>query len=171
LADNLFPVVPDTGTMKAARLASEITGNPGRWVRLECQHVRHVQHPVEPGELLECPTCPPSPGGALSAHRVLRQVAERRRRAWLDAGPQAPGKAGAFAAEAVIQAAGPIGLVDDAGRMATELVASALRHTRAPVELTVDTDPNMVRIEVRDDDPTLPGTGTVASFELRDARG
>ena len=168
MADNLFPVVPDTGTLKAARLATEITGNPGRWVRLDCQHLRHVQQPVEPGQELECPTCPPSVGGGLATHRVLGQVAERRRRAWLDAGPQAPDEAGAFATEAVIQAAGPIDLVDDAGRMASELVASALRHSRAPVELTVDTDPNMVRVEVRDDDPALPGTGTVASFELRE---
>ena len=168
MADNLFPVVPDTGTIKAARLASEVTGEPGRWVRLDCQHIRHVQQPVEPGQILECPTCPPSIGGGLPSHRVLRKGPERRRRAWLDAGPQAPGKAGAFAAEAVTHA-GPISLVDDAGRMASELVASALRHTDAPVELTVDTDPNMVRIEVRDDDPSVPGTGQVASFELRDS--
>jgi hypothetical protein len=71
LADSLFPVVPDTGTVKAARLATEITGNPGRWVRLDCQHLRHVQQPVEPGALLECPTCPPSVGGCLASHRVL----------------------------------------------------------------------------------------------------
>jgi hypothetical protein len=71
LADSLFPVVPDTGTVKAARLATEITGNPGRWVRLDCQHLRHVQQPVEPGVLLECPTCPPSVGGCLASHRVL----------------------------------------------------------------------------------------------------
>ena len=74
MADNVFPVVPDTGTLKAARLATEVTGNPGRWVRLDCQHLRHVQQPVEPGQLLECPTCPPSVGGALPAHRVLPQV-------------------------------------------------------------------------------------------------
>lgn len=43
-----------------------------------------------------------------------------------------------------------------------------MRPSEAPVQLTVDTDPNMVRIEVRDEDPSLPGTGTVASFELRD---
>ena len=71
LAPNLFPVVPDTGTPKAALLASEITGDPGSWVRLDCQHRRHVQQPVEPGELLECPTCPPSAGGTLCSHRVL----------------------------------------------------------------------------------------------------
>jgi hypothetical protein len=168
LADNLFPVVPDTGTLKAARLATEITGNPGRWVRLDCQHLRHVQQPVEPGELLECPTCPPSVGGALPAHRVLGHGPERRRRAWLDAGPQAPGRAGAFAAEAVTQA-GPSNLVDDAGRMASELVASAIRHTDAQVELTVDAGDDVVRIEVRDDDSTVPGTGKVVSFELREA--
>ena len=168
MADKLFPVVPDTGTLKAARLASEVTGNPGRWVRLDCQHLRHVQQPVEPGLLLECPTCPPSVGGGLPAHRVLSPGQERRRRAWLDAGPQAPGKAGAFAAEAVTQN-GPVSLVDDAGRMASELVASALRHTDVPVELTVDAGDDVVRIEVRDDDATFPGTGKVVSFELREA--
>jgi hypothetical protein len=167
LADNLFPVVPDTGTLKAARLATEVTGNPGRWVRLDCQHLRHVQQPVEPGQLLECPTCPPSVAGGLPAHRVI-QGPERPRRAWLDAGPQAPGRAGAFAAEAVTQA-GPVSLVDDAGRMASELVASAIRHTHAPVELTVDAGDDVVRIEVRDDDATFPGTGKVVSFELREA--
>jgi hypothetical protein len=166
LADNLFPVVPDTGTLKAAQLATEITGNPGRWVRLDCQHLRHVQQPVEPGELLECPTCPPSIGGGLPAHRVLGRSAGRRRRAWLEAGPQAPRRAGAFAAEAVALA-GPVTLVDDAGRMASELVASAIRHTDAPVELTVDAGDDMVRIEVRDDDSTAPGSGKVVSFELR----
>ena len=167
MADKLFPVVPDTGTMKAARLASEVTGDPGRWVRLDCQHLRHVQQPVEPGQALECPTCPPSPGGVLSSHTVLRRGPERRRRAWLDAGPQAPGKAGAFAAEAVTLT-GPFSLVDDAGRMASELVANALRHTDAPIELTVDAGDDVVRIEVRDDDSTVPGTGKVVSFELRE---
>ena len=93
---------------------------------------------------------------------------ERRRRAWLDADPQAPGRAGAFAVEAVALG-GPVGLVDDAGRMASELVASAIRHTHAPVELTVDAGDDVVRIEVRDDDPTASGAGKVVSFELRPA--
>ncbi len=139
MADNLFPVVPDTGTPKAARLASEVTGNPGRWVRLDCCHLRHVQQPVEPGQLLECPTCPPSVGGGLSSHRVLGSVAERRGRALLDA-----------------------------GRMASELVASAIGHSDAPVELTVDASEEVVRFEVRDDDPAFWGTGRVVSFELRE---
>jgi hypothetical protein len=38
-------------------------------------------------------------------------------------------------------------------------MASALRHTDAPVELTGDADGDMVRIEVRDDDASLPGSG------------
>jgi hypothetical protein len=42
---------------------------------------------------------------------------ERRRRGWLDADPQAPGRAGAFAVEAVAPG-GPVSLVDDAGRIA-----------------------------------------------------
>jgi hypothetical protein len=53
--------------------------------------------------------------------------------------------------------------------MASELVASAICHTDAPVELTVDAGDDMVRIEVRDDAPTLPGTGRVVSFELHEA--
>jgi hypothetical protein len=93
---------------------------------------------------------------------------ERRRRAWLDADPQAPGRVGAVAVEAVALG-GPVSLVDDAGRMASELVASAIRHTDAPVELTVDAGDDMVRIEVRDDDGSLPGSGRVVSFELREA--
>ena len=105
MADKLFPVVPDTGTLKAARLATEITGDPGRWVRLDCQHVRHVQQPVEPGQLLECPTCPPSVGGALPAHAV---------------------------------------------------------------ELTVDAGEDVGRIEVRDQE-TIPGSGKVVAYELRQA--
>jgi hypothetical protein len=75
VADKLFPVVPDTGTVKAARLASEITGDPGLWVRLDCLHTRHVQQPVEPGQTLECPTCPPSTGGVLALRRVERGAA------------------------------------------------------------------------------------------------
>ena len=53
--------------------------------------------------------------------------------------------------------------------MASELVASALRRTDAPVELTVDAGDDVVRIEVRDDDSVAPGTGKVVSFELRQA--
>ena len=168
LVDKPFPVVPDTGTAKAARLSSEITGDPGQWVRLDCHHLRHVQQPVEQGQVLECPFCPPSTGGSLSYHRVLQQGPERRWHARLDAGPLAPGKAGAFATEAVTET-GPIGLVDDASRMASELVASAMRHTDAPVDLTVDAGGDVVRIEVRDDDPSFPGTGKVVSFELRES--
>ena len=37
------------------------------------------------------------------------------------------------------------------------------------VELTVDAGDDMVRIEVRDDDASLPGTGRVVSLELREA--
>ena len=37
------------------------------------------------------------------------------------------------------------------------------------VELTVDAGDDVVHIEVRDDDASLPGSGMVVSFELRDA--
>jgi hypothetical protein len=76
--DKPIPVVPDVGTAKAAQLAAEITGNPGRWVRLDCQHIRHVQQPPPAGYLLECPTCPPSITGALAHHRVLGELPDHR---------------------------------------------------------------------------------------------
>jgi hypothetical protein len=41
---------------------------------------------------------------------------------------------------------GPVSLVDDAGPMASELVAIAIRHTDTPGELTVDAGDDMVRI-------------------------
>jgi hypothetical protein len=44
-----------------------------------------------------------------------------------------------------------------------------IRHTDAPVELTVEAGDDMVRIEVRDHDASLPGNGRVVSFELREA--
>jgi hypothetical protein len=73
VSDKPIPTVPDTGTEKAALLATEVTGNPGRWVRLDCQHTRHVQQPVRAGQVLECPRCPSSLGGALARRRVLHQ--------------------------------------------------------------------------------------------------
>src|SRR6266511_982023 len=147
VADKLVPAVPDTGTEKAARLAAERTGRPGRWVRLDCQHNRHVQQPVEAGQLLECPTCPPSPGGSLVRRRVLHQSPERRLVARFAAEPLAPGKAERAAAEAVA-AAGPKALLGDVEHVVCELVADAIRHTEAPVELTVDTHDDVVRVEV-----------------------
>ncbi|HEX8133459.1 MAG TPA: hypothetical protein VF880_08510 [Actinomycetes bacterium] len=162
VVDMLFPAVPDTGTVKAARLANQVTGEPGRWVTLDCQHKRHIQDPVEEGQVLECPTCPPSPVGALSHRRLLRPVPERPLRARLAAEPLAPTRARDLAAEAVT-AAGLGSLVDEVGLLAGELVASAIRQTEAPVDLTVDAHDDVVRIEV----------GKVVWCELRDqhARG
>jgi signal transduction histidine kinase len=141
LAHQVFPVVPDTGTVKAARLSSQVTGDPGSWIRLDCQHLRHVQHPVEDGEVLECPTCPPSTGGILSFHRV--QLGPTR----------------------------SLANVDDVGKVISELVANAIGHADASVELTVDTSADVVRVEVRDDTAALSGTGRVVSLELRDHDG
>jgi hypothetical protein len=154
LMDKLIPVVPDTGTEKAARLASEITGDPGSWARLDCGHARHVQQPVEAGQVRDCPTCPPSPGGALARRRVLRPCSQGRLRARLDAEPLAPSKARRLAAEAVA-AGGPSALAGHVALLAGELVADAIRHSDEPVELTVDADEHVVRIEVRDPDPGL----------------
>jgi signal transduction histidine kinase len=95
-----------------------------------------------------------------------RPLCLSRKRTWTPSAAAGPG--GRVRLEAVALG-GPVSLVDDAGRMASELVASAIRHTDAPVELTVDAGDDMVRIEVRDDDASLPGTGRVVSFELREA--
>jgi hypothetical protein len=172
--DQLFPVVPDTGTAEAARLAAERTGQPGHWVRLDCQHIRHVQQPVEDGQLLECPTCPPSAAGVLARRRVLHQSPEHHLVARLAADPQAPSRARQIAVQAVA-AAGLASLLGDAERVAAMLVAEAIAHTHAPVELTVDTRDDVIRVEVRDQGPAIPasvgsmvGHGTLLWCELRD---
>ena len=88
---------------------------------------------------------------------------ERRRRAWRDADPQAPGRAGAFAVEAVARAARSAWSTTPAGLPR----AGGQRHPphRRPVELTVDVGDDLVR----DDDASLPGSGRVVAFELREA--
>ena len=58
MADKPISVVPDTGTEQAARLAAEHSGNPGRWIRLDCRHTCHVQQPVEQAPLFKAPSSP-----------------------------------------------------------------------------------------------------------------
>jgi signal transduction histidine kinase len=164
LADNPIPVVPDTGTEKAARLAAAITGQHGAWVRLDCHHERHIQHQVELGELLECPTCPPSSEGMLARRRVVQQVGEPHLSARLAAEPLAPSKAQRLAAEAVT-AAGREPLVEDVTRLVGDLVSSAIRHTAQSVELVIDAHDDYVRVEVHDDLAGFAGGGELAWSE------
>ena len=149
MADKLAPVVPDIGTEKAARLATEMTGDPGHWLPLDCGHSRHAQHPVDPGVLLDCPLCPPSVGGGLARRRVLPPPPERRLRTRLAADPLAATLARQLAAETVA-VAGLDALVDDAEQLVGELVANAASRTEAPLELTVDARDQVVRVEVRE---------------------
>jgi anti-sigma regulatory factor (Ser/Thr protein kinase) len=154
VANRLFPVVPDTGTEKAARLAAEHTGSPGCWVRLDCGHSRHTQQPVAPGEVLDCPTCPPSVSGQLGRRRVLPQAPERRLCARLAADPLAPTTARQLAAQAVTSA-GLNSVATEVEQVVGELVANALGHTDAPLELTIDTRDDVVRVEIRDQAPSV----------------
>lgn len=64
---------------------------------------------------------------------------------------------------------GPVSLVDDAGRMASELVASAIRHTDVPVELAVDADDDMVSASRSATTTRPPRQRQGVSFELREA--
>lgn len=172
MANQQIPVVPDIGTEKAARLAIELTGNPGCWVRLDCGHPRHVQRPVQAGALLDCPTCPPSVDGGLARRRVLPPATERRLSARLAADPLAARKARELAAQAVT-AAGLDTMVDDVGELVGELVANAVNHSKAPVELTIDAHDDVVRVKVRDEaagdapEPAERGSGKVVWAELR----
>jgi hypothetical protein len=149
-----IPVVPDTGTEKAARLATELTGNPGCWVRLDCSHPRHVQHPVPAGAMLDCPTCPPSVDGGLARRRVLGLSAGHHCSARLAADPHAVATARQLAAEAVT-AAGLNTVLADVEQLVEELVANAARRTEAPLELTIDAHDDVVRVEVHDQAPRV----------------
>ena len=97
-------------------------------------------------------------------HRVTRLAAE----------PQAPSTAGQIVVETVA-ATGPPALLGDAERVAAMLVAEAIGHSHAPVELTVDTHDDVIRVEVRDQGPAIPasvgsmvGHGILLWCELRD---
>jgi hypothetical protein len=148
VANTPIPVVPDTGTEKAARLATELTGNPGCWVRLDCGHHRHVQHMVPAGAMLDCPSCPPSVDGRLARRRVLGLSAHHCS-ARLAADPRAATTARQLAAEAVT-AAGRNAVLADVEQLVEELVANAVSHTQAPLELTIDAHDDVVRVEVHD---------------------
>jgi hypothetical protein len=154
VASTPIPVVPDTGTEKAARLATELTGNPGSRVRLDCGHPRHVQHPVPAGAMLDCPTCPPSVDGGLARRRVLAPAAEHHCSARLAADPHAATTARQLAAEAVT-AAGLNALLADVEQLVEELVANAARRTQAPLELTIDAHDDVVRVQVHDHPPRV----------------
>jgi hypothetical protein len=154
VANRSFPVVPDTGTQKAARLASELTGSPGCWLRLDCGHLRHAQQQADPGVVLECPTCPPSVGGDLARRRVLADTPARRLSARLAADPKAPTTARQLAAQAVTSA-GLDAVAAEVQQLVGELVANAASRTEALLELTIDARDDVVRVEVRDQAPKV----------------
>lgn len=147
-------MVPDTGTEKAARLATELTGNPGCWVRLDCGHPRHVQHMVPAGTIVDCPSCPPSADGGLARRRVVGLSSEHHCSARLAADPHAAVTARQLVAEAVT-AAGLNALLADVEQLVEELVANAARRTQAPLELTIDAHDDVVRVEVHDQSPRV----------------
>ena len=149
VANTPIPVVPDTGTEKAARLATEVTGNPGCWVRLDCGHRRHVQHPAPTGAMLDCPSCPPSVDGGLAHRRVLAPATDQHCSVWLAADLQAAATARQLAAEAVT-AAGLNAILEDVEQLVEELVANAASHTQTLLELTIDAHDDVVRVEVHD---------------------
>jgi hypothetical protein len=149
-----IPVVPDTGTEKAARLAAELTGNPGCWVRLDCGHPRHIQQSLPAGMVLDCPSCPPSVDGNLARRRVVGLSAEHHCSARLAADLHAAVTARQLAAEAVT-AAGLDAILADVEQLVEELVANAARRTEAPLELTIDAHDDVVRVEVHDQAPRI----------------
>jgi hypothetical protein len=104
VANKSIPVVPDTGTEKAARPAAELTGNPGCWVRLACGHPRHVQHMVPAAAMVDCPTWPPSVDGGQARRRVVGVSSEHHCNARLAADPHAAATARRLTAEAVTAA-------------------------------------------------------------------
>jgi Histidine kinase-like ATPase domain len=154
VANRPIPVVPDTGTEKAARLAAELTGNPGCWVRLDCGHPRHLQQPIPAGAMLDCPSCPPSVDGSLARRHVLGLSTAHHCSARLAADPHAAATARRLAAEAVT-AAGLNTVLADVEQLVEELVANAVRHTQAPLELTIDAHDDVVRVEVHDQAPRV----------------
>jgi len=58
-----------------------------------------------------------------------------------------------------------------AALMTTELVTNAVVHARTPYTLIVDVDATMVRVDVRDANPTLPKVGPMPRADAASGRG
>jgi hypothetical protein len=148
VANKPIPVIPDTGTEKAARLATELTGNPGCWVRLDCGHPRHVQQPVPARAMLDCPTCPPPrPGPGI---RAPLQPAACRRFPSRSHGAAA-GRRGRDRRRPPRRPRG----CRTADRGAGGQRRAPHRGPEAPLELTIDAHDDVVRVEVHDQAPRV----------------
>jgi anti-sigma regulatory factor (Ser/Thr protein kinase) len=61
--------------------------------------------------------------------------------------------------------------IGDAALMTTELVTNAVLHARTPYTLTIDIDALVVRVDVRDANPTLPKVGPMPRADAASGRG
>ena len=99
------------------------------YVAAEIGHLHLVERLKERTSAIWCTTLPPAPVSVPAARR--------------------------FASEAVVGLGAPE-VVSDAELLVSELAANAVAHARTPVRISVLRCDRRVRVEVRDDDPTLP---------------
>lgn len=88
----------------------------------------------------------------------MERLKERTGPIWCTTLPADPGSVPAarhFAAEAV-NSLGASNLAPEAELLVSELTANAVTHAGTPVRVSVLRCDRRVRVEVRDDDPTLP---------------
>ena len=133
VANTPIPVVPDTGTEKAARLATELTGIPAAGSGWTAATSATSDAPVPARAMLDCPSCPPSVDGGLARRRILGLSSEHHCNARLAADPHAAARARQPAAEAVT-AAGLNAVLADFEQLVGELVPTlqvAPRHRRS----------------------------------------
>jgi anti-sigma regulatory factor (Ser/Thr protein kinase) len=65
----------------------------------------------------------------------------------------------------------PQSLIEDALTMTSELVTNAVRHGRSSIVLTITASPDLLHVEVADENPNLPVSGLVPSDDGLGGRG
>ena len=85
--------------------------------------------------------------------------------------PSAIPAARRFASQHLLDFHGEQKVVDTTRLLVTELATNAVMHAHSPIRLTVESDDDSVRVEVRDDDPRPIGRPVAPAPEATSGRG
>jgi anti-sigma regulatory factor (Ser/Thr protein kinase) len=85
--------------------------------------------------------------------------------------PSAVPAARRFASQHLLDFGGSQEIVDKTRLLVTELATNAVMHAHSPIRLTVESDDESVRVEVRDDDPRPIGRPVAPDAEATSGRG
>ena len=85
--------------------------------------------------------------------------------------PSAVPAARRFASQHLLDFGGKPDVIDKTRLLVTELATNAVMHAHSPIRLTVESDDDSVRVEVRDDDPRPIAPPVTPDAEATSGRG